>query len=282
MYRRIPTALFPILAFCLTILFAICIRGYAQQPSPQDPTLDAASTMIGRALFFRCLCSENNLAYDTSGKLSANVKRVDWTLSGVNIQKVSRKGPDAIELQGVRVVVHFAPDRREFDRKPQDTETVHVTMLTNGDPAAFRRALHAAFSLGIDRELQLATPSYWQHYFDPSLKWPADYLTSATILSSPTPTPDTTLAAVTHRAEADYTPWASRAHIEGSIRLHFIVDTQGNARHIVLVTPLGYGLDEKAVEAVEKYHFAPATSNGNPIASNVTMDETFKVVPIPQ
>jgi TonB family protein len=278
--KRICTT--SLLAFLLASpLWIAALPIAAQQPATPDPELEAATSMIGQALFLRCLCSDDNLTYDATGKISANVKKVDWTVSGVNIQKVSRKGTGAIELNGVRVAVHFATDRHEFDRKPQNDEAVRVTILTSEDPRAFEQALHAVFAQGIDRELQLATPPYWQHYFDPSLKWDDD-LNNTPIVSIPTATQNSTIAVVTHRVDMGYTIWAARGQIAGSVHLRLVIDTQGNARRIAIATPLGYGLDEKAVEAVEKYHFTPATSQGKPVNSNVTMDEGFKFVPISQ
>ncbi len=85
-----------------------------------DAELDMASQMVGRALFLRCLCAENNLTFDAQGRVNGSVKKTGWTLSGMNVLKVSRKGANQIELDGVRVAVRYATDRHEFDRKPQN------------------------------------------------------------------------------------------------------------------------------------------------------------------
>src|ERR1700753_4247724 len=140
----------------------------------RDPVLDAASAEIGRALFLRCMCSEDSLSFDTQGHLSPDMrlKKIDWTLAAMNVQKVERKSPNAIELDGVRVFIRFAADRHEFERHPQKDEAMRVTVMDTGDPKAFDRALAAIFAIGIDRGLQKSTPSYWQHYFEPALAWP--------------------------------------------------------------------------------------------------------------
>ncbi|MEO6923779.1 MAG: energy transducer TonB, partial [Bryocella sp.] len=243
-------------------------RTLAQAPPQQqsaatataDTELNAASAMIGRALFLRCLCENDNLTYDAAGTLTGTVKRADWTVSGMDVAKVSRKN-SAIVLEGVRVAVRFNADRREFDRKPQPNEPIHVTIATTSDAHTFDNALQLIFAQGIDRKLQAATPPYWQHYFDPLLKWPDD-LSSASILSIPAATADTTPAAMTHRADTGYTIWAARDHVAGNVVLHLVVDAEGNPRRIGINTPLGYGLDEKAAEAAEKYRFNPARSQG--------------------
>lgn len=59
--------------------------------------------------------------------------------------------------------------------------------------------------------------------------------------------------------EAEYTDQARKVHIEGQEMITIIVDTNGVPQRARVVRRLGYGLDEKAIEAVRKYRFRPAT-----------------------
>src|SRR6202012_1436323 len=102
------------------------------------------------------------------------VKPEDWTVAAVNVLKAERKGPGVVEMNGVRVAIRYVPERREFERHPQNDEKVRITVADNGDPKQMERALDAAFSTGIDVRLQRAMPDYWRHYFDPKLAWAAD------------------------------------------------------------------------------------------------------------
>src|SRR5271168_655730 len=101
------------------IVLLLSLSASAQQaatPAQHDPALDEAANLIGKALFLRCFCAENNLSFDEQGHAIGTVKTTDWTLAGINVLKVERKSPTEIELQGVRVAIRFATDRREFDR----------------------------------------------------------------------------------------------------------------------------------------------------------------------
>jgi TonB family protein len=277
----------------LFVLLGLTVGMAAQQPVPQpstssmaaerDPVIDAASLEIGRALFLRCFCTDNNLSFDIEGRPQGSVKTTDWTLSGISVQKVVRKGPGAIELEGVRVAIRYATDRHEFDRHPQNDEKMRLTLADKGDAAAFERELQAVFSTGIDRPLQRSMPEYWQHYFDPSMAWPQDSLTGAQVVTfAAAPSAGSSQAVVTHRAEAGYTLPASHDHVIGTVHMRLMVDTEGAARHIAIVQPLGYGLDARAVEAAAKYRFTPAMLDGKPTASNVLMNQDFLVVQTPQ
>jgi TonB family protein len=263
----------------LTGLSVLLIGGAAtaqQAAAPRDAELDAASAMIGRALFLRCFCGDDHLTFGPDGQVSGAVKKVDWTVSGVNVLKVARRGPDEIELDGVRAAVRFTPDRGQFDRKPQKDEPVRLTILTTGDAAKFEQALDAVFTTGIDRAMELSTPPYWRHYFDPSLPWAQDALTGQKVISIPSSTSEVSVATVTHRAEAGYTPMAANNHVTGDVKLRFVVDADGRPQRIAITQPLGYGLDEMAVQALEKYRFRAAMVEGKPVASNVTIDEAFR------
>ena len=247
-----------------------------------DAEADEAAQMVGRALFLRCFCAEDNLSFDAQGHVAGQAKTTDWTLAAVNVQKVERKGPGEIELDGVKVAIRFATDRREFDRHPQNDDKMRIVIADTGDAAAFERALKSVFATGIDRELQRAMPQYWQHYFEPGLAWPQDALTGQAINSIAAATPTASIAAVTHKSDAGYTPLAGRDRVGGTVRLRMVVDAEGMPRRIAVLQPLGYGLDERAVEALGKYRFTPAMVQGQPVASNVTIDEEFVVVQTPR
>ncbi|AEU38860.1 energy transducer TonB [Granulicella mallensis] len=277
----------------LFVLLGLTVGMAAQQPVLQpstppvaaehDPVIDAAALEIGRALFLRCFCADNNLSFDIEGRAQGSAKTTDWTLSGINVQKVVRKGPGAIELEGVRVAIRYATDRHEFDRHPQNDERMRLTLADKGDATAFERELQMVFSIGIDRPLQRSMPEHWQHYFDPSMTWPQDLLTGAQIVTfAAVPSAGSSQAVVTHRAEAGYTLPASHDHVTGTVHMRLVVDTEGVARHIAIVQPLGYGLDARAVEAAAKYRFTPAMLDGKPVASNVLMNQDFLVVQMPQ
>ncbi len=253
----------------------------AQTPSA-DVAVEAAAQMEGRALFLRCFCSEDNLSFDAEGRVVGPAKATDWTLAGVNVLKVERKGPGEIELDGVRVAVRFAADRREFDRHPQNDEKMKILMADTGDGAAFERALKNVFATGIDRMLQQNMPQFWQHYFEPGMAWPQDALTGQTIANIAATTAAASMAAVTHNSEPGYTPEASHDRVAGQVRLRLVVDPEGRPRRIAVVQPLGYGLDEKAVEALEKYRFTPAMAQGKAVASNVVINQDFVVAAPPR
>jgi TonB family protein len=63
--------------------------------------------------------------------------------------------------------------------------------------------------------------------------------------------------------------------------LSVVVDANGEPRDIRIVRPLGMGLDQKAVEAVSKWHFKPGMKDGAPVAVQATIEVNFRLLDDP-
>ncbi len=85
---------------------------------------------------------------------------------------------------------------------------------------------------------------------------------------------------VIHKADPEYTPEALEAKLTGEVILSMVIDTEGNPTEIKLVKGLGKGLDEKAVECVQKWRFKPATRNGEPVSVKATIEINFRLPPV--
>jgi TonB family protein len=75
----------------------------------------------------------------------------------------------------------------------------------------------------------------------------------------------------------EYTDEARRAELEGAVAVSLVVGENGKARDLHVVRPLGLGLDEKAIEAVSRWRFAPAVLNGHGMAVPATVEVTFRL-----
>ena len=74
-----------------------------------------------------------------------------------------------------------------------------------------------------------------------------------------------------------FTEEARREKFEGTCVVSLVVDEQGNATRVQISTPVGHGLDEKALEAVKRYRFKPATLQGKPVPVRVNIEVNFKI-----
>ena len=80
---------------------------------------------------------------------------------------------------------------------------------------------------------------------------------------------------VLHSVEPEFTDDARRANYQGSVSIKLIVDSQGNPQDVRLVSHLGMGLDEKAIEAVRQYKFRPAMYEGHAVSVQILVEVDF-------
>lgn len=77
--------------------------------------------------------------------------------------------------------------------------------------------------------------------------------------------------------DPEYSDEARRAKYQGTVVLSLIVDPSGRARNIHVARSLGMGLDEKAIDAVRNWRFAPGMKDGRPVAVQVNIEVNFRL-----
>ena len=82
--------------------------------------------------------------------------------------------------------------------------------------------------------------------------------------------------AVIRMVEPRYSPQGQAARIQGTVLVEVLIDELGRVADVAVVSPLGFGLDEKAQAAVEKWLFHPAEKNGKPVRMLATIEVNFR------
>lgn len=80
------------------------------------------------------------------------------------------------------------------------------------------------------------------------------------------------------KIEPEYSEEARKAKFQGTVVLTIIVDETGLPRNIRVARQLGLGLDEKAVEAVQKWRFRPAYKDGKAVAVYASVEVNFRLL----
>ncbi|HUI77789.1 MAG TPA: TonB family protein [Bryobacteraceae bacterium] len=84
------------------------------------------------------------------------------------------------------------------------------------------------------------------------------------------------------KIEPNYTDEAQRLHLEGQVVLVVEIDPNGHAVHPRVVSSLGHGLDENAIEAVDKWKFQPGYKDGKPVTVAATIQVNFRLADNPR
>jgi TonB family protein len=81
-----------------------------------------------------------------------------------------------------------------------------------------------------------------------------------------------------HKVEPEYSEEARKAKFQGTVVLYVVVDDKGTPQQLKVVRPLGLGLDEKAIEAVQKWKFRPGYLNGKAVSVAATIEVNFRLL----
>ena len=76
---------------------------------------------------------------------------------------------------------------------------------------------------------------------------------------------DRTNPKVLHRVEPRYTREARANGIQGTVLLEVVVDETGKPAEVSVLSPIGFGLDGRAVDAVKQWTFQPGMKAGHPV-----------------
>ena len=83
---------------------------------------------------------------------------------------------------------------------------------------------------------------------------------------------------VVFKVEPEYSEEARKAKFQGTVVLFVVVDEKGNPKDLRVIRPLGLGLDQKAIEAVEKWRFNPGKKDGKPVPVQATIEVNFRLL----
>ena len=81
-----------------------------------------------------------------------------------------------------------------------------------------------------------------------------------------------------YRPEPEYSEEARKARFQGSVVLAVEIGLDGRASKIRVVRAAGLGLDEKAIEAVERWRFIPALEGDKPVAAPALIEVAFHLL----
>ncbi len=82
---------------------------------------------------------------------------------------------------------------------------------------------------------------------------------------------------IIHKVDPQYSEEARKARYQGTVVLEAIVQKDGSVQIVRVVRSLGFGLDEKAQEALRQWKFSPAKQNGVAVAVSLNIEVNFNL-----
>lgn len=143
--------------------------------------------------------------------------------------------------------------------------------LVDGRPTGAEQSVTVNFTLPSDAP----PPDSSQIQSDDEFNKEVDARVSAGSLLRVVTGPGVTPPKAVHTIDPDYSQEARDARVQGTVLLRMILEADGVPGEIHVSRSMGHGLDEKAIEAVRRWKFEPATKDGKPVAVVINIDVAF-------
>lgn len=264
---------------CLPLL-AVFVHAPARAQSPQA---ELAAKWSNKTIYFRDRWAGADLRFKADGSPEKDGPVTPFPLAAVQIRSIAIKN-DGLSLDCVRFALAF--DEKDRMRALRMDETVHVTV--DGHPGQdFGPAMDAIFAPDLF-SLIPSLPSYWQFYARKHFA-PAGAISQVSDAAAieqkieerrthhPASHPGAyTVPKATHADFPELSVESRRMRYSGDVTLYLWVDEHGDTTHLSIVKAAGVGLDEKAMEAVQRYKFTPATLDGKPVKTDILLKISFE------
>jgi TonB family protein len=187
------------------------------------------------------------------------------------------KGPAAAPDNGspgdadeARAEMAAAPEAE----RPADQKSVTTTASPAHAAQMLRGALDTVFAQGLDARMIATMPACWKLYYR-AVDAKADFRpTDPNVLRQVDVDQKAKLLSYIEPASNDY---AQANGVAGMALYHVIVGADGKAEEVVVARPIGFGLDENAVEAIRKATFQPAMKDGKAVPVLLDLVVRFRI-----
>lgn len=188
-----------------------------------------------------------------------------------------------IRVDRMRVKIPKQPKAGKKGKKteanPQEGAPVaelgpHETKSNKVANAQLRQALHKIFADGLDEQMMAAMPEFWRHYYeaaasksdykpkDPNVLHQNAVDSKAKLLST---------------FEPPSNEFAQSAGVAGLALYRVVVGANGRATDVAVSRPIGFGLDENAVDSIRKAQFEPARKDGKTVPVMLDLVVQFRI-----
>lgn len=158
--------------------------------------------------------------------------------------------------------------------RPADPGSITTTISPAHAAGVLKDALDKIFAPGLDDRLMASLPDFWKLYYQAAAA-KTDYRPKdPSILRQGTVDQKATIIG---KFEPDSNEFAQASGIAGPALYHAVIGIDGKATEIAVARPIGFGLDESAVDAIRKASFQPAIKDGKPVPVLLDLYVPFRI-----
>jgi TonB family protein len=184
--------------------------------------------------------------------------------------KIPAPAPELDPAEQLKTEIAAAP------QSERPAEPASITTTTSPAHAAklMREALDSVFAPGLDQRMVAALPDFWKLYYQAAAAG-ADYRPQdPAVLRQSAVDRKARLTSTFEPASNEY---AQANAVAGMALYHVVIGPDGKPCEIAVARPIGFGLDENAVDAIRKAKFEPALKDGKPVSVLLDLVVQFRI-----
>jgi len=210
------------------------------------------------------------ISIDRELVLTPKKKKERPSKKGAETALASKAAPEATEADEKAATIAAALTAEQ----PSDAKSVTTTFSPAHAAKVLREALDNIFAPGLDERMLASLPDFWKLYYEAAAAHTDYRPKDPTVLRQNTVDHKARLLTVFEPPSNEY---AQANGVAGMALYHTIVGPDGKAGEIAVGRPIGFGLDENAVDSIRKARFEPAAKDGKPVPVLLDLVVQFRI-----
>ena len=174
------------------------------------------------------------------------------------------------EAEQLNASIAAAPEAE----KPADLSSVTTTTSPAHAAQTLRDALDKVFAPSLDDRMMAGMPPFWKLYYQAAATHADYHPQDPAVLHQNTVDRKARLLTSFEPASNEF---AQASGVAGMALYRAVIGADGKPGEIAVARPIGFGLDENAVEAIRNARFEPALKDGKPVPVLLDLVVQFRI-----
>jgi TonB family protein len=208
-------------------------------------------------------------------RITPKKKTVRITIDREQVVKPKKQKPEKPGKGAAATAAPAAPAQAATPAAEQPVDSGSITTTTSPAHAGrvLKDALDRIFAPTLDARMMDAMPGFWKLYYQAAAA-KMDYQPAPGVLrQSQVDRKARLLTAVDPQSNQ----YAQDNGVAGMALYHAVIGPDGKPGEIAVARPIGFGLDENAVDAIRKARFEPAIKDGKPVPVLLDLVVEFRI-----
>lgn len=178
--------------------------------------------------------------------------------------------PEAADADQGKAEMAAAPK----EERPADPNSVTFTLSPAHAAKILKKAINNVFATGLDDRMMASMPDFWKNYYQAAQAKTDFQPSDPAVMRQGTVDQK---AKLTSKFEPASNQYAQDNGVAGMALYHVVIGPDGTPGEIAVARPIGFGLDENAVTAIQAAKFSPAIKDGKPVAVLLDLVVQFRI-----